>query len=103
MNGQVREITRRERGVGNGLLAFDDFYGGLDDWGGAYVGRFGPTVIAGAVDDEVSVGLSASYHIARGLSFNLGVNYEDATVASNGVTLVETDEVKAVASLRFSF
>lgn len=207
VSGQVREITRRERAVGNGLLAFDDFYGGLDEWGGAYVGRFGPTVLTGAVDDngdfevgavfqrpigqkdyrfavraadgkftsqdgttefdtkgvsgvaefvygsslfdvgagferlespvtdvnrwflsagahtqtgpvrlsaeahygqaagddEISVGIGAAYDIARGLSFNLGLNYEDARVESGGVTLVETDEVKAIASLRFSF
>jgi hypothetical protein len=207
VEGQVREITRRERGVGNGFLQFDDFYGGLDDWGGAYVGRFGPTVLSGAVDDngdfevgavfqrpigekdyrfsaraanasftsqdgttqfdtkgvsgvaelvygsslfdlglgyeklesaatnadrwflsagaqtqigplrlsaeghygqaagddEIAAGIGASYDIARGLSLNLGLNYEKATIESNGVTLVDTDEVKAIASLRFSF
>jgi len=207
VNGQVREITRRQRGVGNGFLAFDDFYGSLDDWGGAYVGRFGPTVIAAAVDengdfelggffqrpigqkdyrfalraadgrftsqdgttefdtkgiaavgelvygsslfdvgvgyeklespiidvdrwylsagaqtqlgplrlsaeahygqvdgqDEISAGLGASYDIARGLSANLGVNYEKANIQAGGISLVQTDEVKAIASLRFSF
>jgi len=207
VNGQVREVTRRQRGVGNGFLAFDNFYGGLDNWGGAYVGRFGPTVLTTAVDengdfevgavfqrpigqkdyrfsiraadsrftsgdgttlfdtkgvsgvaefvygsslfdlgagyeklesavtdvdrwflsagaqtqmgpvrlsaeghygqaagdDEVSAALGASYDLARGLSLNLGVNYQDATVESAGVTLVDTDEVTAVASLRFSF
>jgi len=207
VNGQVREITRRQRGVGNGFLAFDDFYGGLDEWGGAYVGRFGPTVVSAAVDengdfeiggffqrpigqndyrfalrfadgrftsqdgttefdtkgisavgelvygsstfdlglgyerlespvadldrwflsagartqvgplhlsaeghygqvdgqDEISAGIGASYDIARGLSVNLGLNYENARIEAGGVTLVETDEVKAIASLRFSF
>jgi hypothetical protein len=207
VNGQVREVTRRARAVGNGLLAFDDFYGGLDQWGGAYVGRFGPSVLVGAVDengnfevgavfqrpigqqdyrfafraadgrftsqdgtvqfntrgvsavaelvygstlfdlgggyekltsavtdadrwflsagtraqmgsfrfsaeghygqaagdDEMAVGIGAAYDIARGLSVNLGVNFEEAIVISDGVTLVETDEAKAVASMRFSF
>jgi len=207
VNGQVREITRRQRGVGNGFLAFDDFYGSLDDWGGAYVGRFGPTVVSAAVDengdfeiggffqrpigqndyrfavrfadgrftsqdgttefdtkgiaavgelvygsslfdvgvgyeklespiidvdrwylsagaqtqlgplrlsaeahygqvdgqDEISAGLGASYDIARGLSANLGVNYEKANIQAGGISLVQTDEVKAIASLRFSF
>ncbi|MEL7188622.1 MAG: hypothetical protein AAGK17_03640 [Pseudomonadota bacterium] len=207
VNGQVREVTRRQRGVGNGFLAFDDFYGGLDEWGGAYVGRFGPSVLSAAVDengdfevgavfqrpigekdyrfsvraanarftsqdgttefdtkgisgvaefvygssifdlgagyerldssvvdidrwylsagaqtqtgpwqfsaeghygqaagdDEFSVGLGASYDIARGLSANLGVNYQNADVNAGGVTLIETDEVTAIASLRFSF
>ncbi|MEM6475422.1 MAG: hypothetical protein AAF687_04580 [Pseudomonadota bacterium] len=207
VSGQVREITRRQRGVGNGFLAFDDFYGGLDRWGGAYVGRFGPTLVGAAVDengdfelgavfqrpigqrdirfsgryrqgsftaadgitefntsgvggvaeivygsslydfgfgyerlespivdvdrwflsagaqtqvgqlqfsaeahygqvdgqDEISAGIGAAYSVARGLTFNLGVNYEDAQINSNGIQLVNTDEVKAVASVRFSF
>ncbi len=207
VSGQVREITRRERGVGNGFLAFDDFYGGLDDWGGAYVGRFGPTVLSAVVDengdfeiggffqrpigqkdyrfsvraakgsflsqggttefdtkgiavvgelvygsslfdlgagferlespvadinrwylsasaqtqigplhlsaeghygqvdgqDEISGGLGVSYDVARGLSVNLGVNYEKANIQAGGISLVQTNEVKAIASLRFSF
>lgn len=209
---QVREITRRARGAGNGFLAFDDFYGGLDNWGGAYVGRFGPSVIGAVVDEngdfeagavfqrpigkrdiritaryrqgeftaadgitrfetsgvgavgefvygsslfdlgvgyerletaprailtdeldrwflsagartqigrlqlsaeghfgevegqsEKSAALGASYALGRGLSLNLGLNYQDAEVFSNAVPLVQTDEVKAVASIRFSF
>ncbi len=207
VNGQVREITRRERGVGNGFLEFDDFYGELDEWGGAYVGRFGPSVVGAVVDDdgdfeigavfqrpigqkdyrisgrvrrssflaadgvtefdstgvgavgefvygsslfdlgvgyerlesttvdvnrwfisagaqtqlgplrlsaeghfgqvagdnEISTALGASYDIARGLSFNLGVNYEKARIEAGGISLVQTEEIKAVASLRFSF
>lgn len=51
-SGQVREIVRRRRGVGHGALAYDDFYGGLDDWGIAYTGRFGPSVIGVALDDD---------------------------------------------------
>ena len=207
VNGQVRELTRRQRGVGNGFLAFDDFYGGLDNWGGAYIGRFGPSTIGAVVDengdfevgaefqrpigerdiritgrvrrssftaddgitefestgvgvvgelvygsslfdlgggierlesdatdlnrwflsagaqtqmgpfrvsgeahygqaggdDELAASVGAAYDIARGLSFNLGLNYEKATVEQGGIFLVDTNEVKAIASLRFSF
>ncbi len=207
VNGQVREITRRQRGVGNGFLAFDNFYGGLDDWGGAYVGRFGPTVLGAVVDengdfelgavfqrpigekdyrfsaryrhsqfvaadgitafesngvgavgelvygstifdvgagyerldsasaeldrwflsagaqtqlgpvrlsgeahygqaagdDEISASVGAAYDIARGLSLNFGVNYQKADIEESGVQLIETDELKVVTSLRFSF
>lgn len=207
VSGQVREITRRQRGVGNGFLAFDNFYGELDSWGGAYVGRFGPSVLGAVVDEngdfelgavfqrpigqkdyrfsaryrhshftaadgltefesdgvgivgelvygstifdvgagyerlesnatglnrwflsagaqtqlgplrlsgeghygraggnnETSAALGLSYDLARGLSFNLGLNYEDAAIESDGVVLIETDEVNAVASMRFSF
>ncbi|NQX94079.1 MAG: hypothetical protein HRT64_04010 [Erythrobacter sp.] len=207
VNGQVREITRRQRGVGNGFLAFDNFYGELDNWGGSYVGRFGPSVLGAVVDengdfemgavfqrpigqkdyrfsaryrhsrfvaadgitefdsdgvgavgelvygstifdvgagyerlesvitdldrlflsagaqtqlgplrlsgeahygragghDETSAALGLSYDLARGLLLNLGFNYEDAAIESGGVALVETDEVTAIASVRFSF
>ncbi|MEL7198538.1 MAG: hypothetical protein AAGL10_09510 [Pseudomonadota bacterium] len=206
-NQQVRELTRRQRGVGNTFLAFDDFYGQLDNWGGAYVGRFGPSIIGAAVDQngdfevgaqfqrplgerdvrftgryrqarfdapdgitrfdtrgvglvaelvygsslwdvgagyerldgamidgdrwfisaggqnqmgplqlsveghygevdgtaEISGAVGASYAIARGLSLNLGGNYANATLAPDGVTLLDSDEVIAVSSLRYSF
>jgi len=204
---QVREITRRQRGVGNGFLAFDDFYGQLDRWGGAYVGRFGPSTLGVVVDEngdfevggffqrplaeqdvrlagrvrqgrftsadgtanfdtlgvgavgeivygstvydlgagyeriesaltnfdrwfisgglqtqvgglrlsgeghygeaagqrEMSASLGAAYDIARGFSLNLGVNAEEARIVSDGVNVVETDQVTAVASARYSF
>lgn len=207
VGGQVREQTRRRRAPGNAVLAFDDFYGGLDDWGGAYVGRFGPMVFTAAVDEngdfeaggfyqrplgrkdyrfslrfadgryvsqdattefdtkgisavgevvygsslfdlgvgyerlespvtdidrwflsggartklgplsisaeghygkaagdsEKSAALGAAYDFARGLSANLGLNYQEAQVVSGPVTLVSTDSVQAIASLRFSF
>lgn len=207
VNQQVREITRRQRGVGNGFLAFDDFYGQLDRWGGAYVGRFGPTVFGAVVDEngdfeagavfqrpigrndlrfsgrvrqgrfmaadglnefeslgfgavgeiehgssivdlgvgyemvdgdftefdrwfvsagtstqlgglrlsgeahygeaagqrEISTSLGAAYDISRGLSVNLGVNAEEARITSDGISIIETDQITAVASARFSF
>ena len=207
VNQQVRELTRRTRGVGNGFLAFDDFYGQLARWGGAYVGRFGPSTLGAVVDengdfevgfeyqrplgrrdvrfagrfrqgeftaadgitrfrtqgigavgeieystsifdvglgyenldglftdtqrwfvsagaqtqlgqvrlsgeghygrvagdDEITAAIGAGYDVARGLSLNLGLNYQDARIVSDGVTLVNTEEGQAVASVRFSF
>lgn len=61
ISGQVREQTRRSRGVGNAALAFDDFYGGLDDWGGAYVGRFGPSLLSAAVDENGDFELGVTF------------------------------------------
>lgn len=204
---QVRELTRRQRGVGNAFLAYDDFYGQLSRWGGAYVGRFGPSQIGLAVDEDgnfeagavfqrplrqrdlrfsgrvrkaaftsadgtadfdtlgvgavaelvygstiMDVGLGyenidgpifsfdrwfvsaggqtqlgglrlsselhygqadgepeyaasvgAGYDISRGLSLNLGLNAQEASLTSDGVQVVETDQVSAVASARYSF
>ena len=204
---QVRELTRRRRGVGNGFLALDDFYGQLDRWGGAYVGRFGPSTLglvvdengdfelgveyqrplgrrdvrftgrfrqaefiaadgisrfqtqamgvvgeieygssifdlglgyesldgittdthrwfvsAGAQtqigqvrlsgeghfgqvagDDEITAAIGAGYDVARGLTLNLGLNYQDAQIVSDDVTLMDAQEGQAVGSVRFSF
>lgn len=204
---QVRELTRRQRGVGNGFLAFDDFYGQLSRWGGAYVGRFGASQIGLAVDEngdfeagtvfqrpirqrdlrfsgrvrraaftsadgtdnfdtlgagvvgemvygstiydlgagyenvdgtltsfdrwfvsggaqtqlgglrlsgelhygqadgqsEYAASLGAGYDVSRGISLNLGVNAQDARIVSDGVQIVETEQVSAVASARYSF
>jgi hypothetical protein len=61
VNGLVREATRRRRGVGNANLAFDDFYGRTNQWGGGYSGRFGPTTLTGIVDDEGHFELGAQF------------------------------------------
>ena len=207
VSGLVREETRRLRGAGNADLAFDSFYGGLDNWGGGYVGRFGPFRLSGVIDEngdfeigstfqrpigqndyrfsarfadsnftsqdgtttfdttggelvgeltfgssvfdlgagyerlesqafdadrwfvsagartkiqswtlsaeahygevegmsEKSAAVGVSHDIARGLSLNLGLNYEDANININGVNLHSTDEFKGIFSLRYSF
>lgn len=209
VNGQVRELTRRRRGVGNGFLAFDNSLGQLDRWGGAYIGRFGPSVVGLSVDenadfeagiffqrplgkrdfrfagrlgtgrftsadgttnfdskhisgtaemvygsslfdigagyerleadtvmanldrwylsagantqigalqlsgeghygqlagnDEISGALGASYTFARGLSLNLGVNYENSDTNINAIEIVDTNQLTGLASVRFAY
>ena len=61
VNGLVREATRRRRGVGNADLAFDDFYGRINRWGGGYSGRFGPTTLTGIVDGDGHFELGAQF------------------------------------------
>ena len=61
VSGIVRERTRRPRGAGNASLAFDDVLGGLEDWGGGYVGRFGPWVVAAIVDEDANFDLGAMF------------------------------------------
>ena len=204
---QIRELTRRQRGVGNAFLAFDDFHGQLARWGGAYIGRFGPSRIGVVVDEngdfevgsvfqrpigqrdlrfsgrvrqgqfvaadgitgydttgvaavgeivfgssvyglglgyekrdgplgdldrwfvssgaqtqlgalrlsgevhfgepagqrELAAAIGASYDISRGLSLNLGVNGEEARIVADGIQVIETDQITAIASARYSF
>lgn len=66
VSGQVRELTRRRRGVGHAALALDDFSANLRNWGVGYIGRFGPSLIGGAVDDEGNFDLGISYQRPRG-------------------------------------
>jgi len=61
VDGLVREATRRRRGTGNALLAFDDFYGRINRWGGGYSGRFGPTTLTGIADGDGHFELGAQF------------------------------------------
>ena len=54
-------------------------------------------------EDEVSAALGLQYDVARGLSFNLGLNRASAPVTLDGATLVDTRETRIVLSLRYSF
>lgn len=57
----VREQTRRRRGFGNAVLAFDDFHGEPSDRSAAYAGRVGPFVASGVVDDDGNVDLGLTF------------------------------------------
>ena len=61
VSGFVREGTRRRRGAGNAALAFDDALGGLADWGGGYMGRFGPWVVGAVVDGAAGFDVGATF------------------------------------------
>ena len=52
VSGVVREETRRRRGAGNAVLAFDESLGSLSNWGGGYVGQFGPARVSAVVDED---------------------------------------------------
>ena len=65
--GIVREQTRRLRGAGNAFLAFDDAFGGLENWGGGYLGRFGPVVMSAVVDEQTNFDLGAMFQRPLGV------------------------------------
>ena len=50
-----------------------------------------------------SAALGAQYDLARGLSANFGLNYEKAQVDLGGVSLIASNDTKAVVSLRYIF
>ena len=57
----VRDQTRRRRGFGSAVLAFDDFHGEPSDRSAGYSGRVGPFVASGMVDDDSNVGLGLTF------------------------------------------
>ncbi len=54
-------------------------------------------------EEKTSAALGVQYDIARGLSANFGLNYEDATVNLGGVDLIASKGTKAVLSLSYNF
>ena len=59
--GLIREDTRRRRGFGNGILAYDDFIGTNARWGGVYRVVNGPFVSGLMVDQEGNVEIGTVY------------------------------------------
>ena len=57
----VRDRIRRRQGFGNASLAFDDFHGEPTQRSAGYVGRFGPLVASGMVDDDSNIDLGLSF------------------------------------------
>ena len=54
-------------------------------------------------EEKTSAALGVQFDMARGLSANFGLNYEDASVSLGGVNLIASKGTKAVVSLRYSF
>ncbi len=80
ISGVVREQTRRLRGAGNGVLAFDEALGTLEDPGGGYLGRFGPWVVGVVVDRNGNLDLGAIYQRPGGnKDYRFAVRATDGT------------------------
>ncbi len=96
--GIVREETRRARGVGNAELNFDATYGELDDLGASYVGRYGPVVLSGTIDEDANVEVGAMFQRPLGnKDYRFTGRYSEGTyVAADGSTVFDTRGVGAV-------
>jgi len=101
VSGIVREQTRRERGVGNASLSFDDNYGQLDDLGGAYIGRYGPIVLSGVVDEDAKFDLGFMFQRPLGnKDYRLTARVTEGTyTSSDGTARFDTTGVGIVAEL----
>ena len=99
VSGIVREETRRARGVGNAELAFDATYGSLDDLGGSYVGRYGPVVLSGTIDEDANVDVGVMFQRPLGnKDYRFTGRYSEGTyTAADGSTVFDTQAVGAVA------
>ena len=87
VTGVVRENTRRLRGVGNGFLAFDAPYGGFDERGAAYIGRYGPAEVSGLVDEDGNFDLGAMWSRPIGnKDYRITVRYTDSVFVSSDAT-----------------
>ncbi len=103
VSGVVREETRRERGVGNAVLSFDDNYGQLDDLGGAYIGRYGPAVVSAVLDEDANYDVGIMFQRPLGnkdYRFTARVS-EGTYVSADGTTAFDTVGLGAVAELTY--
>ena len=103
VSGLVREDTRRQRGAGNGVLAFDGFYGGMSDSGGGYIGRFGPTKISTVIDEEGNFEVGGTFQRPIGnKDYRFSVTYANGeTLAADGTTEIESEGAAAIGEIVF--
>ena len=101
VSGIVREQTRRRRGAGNGILAFDDVLGHLDDPGAGYHGRFGPWVVSTAVDRDGNLDVGAMFQRPAGnRDYRITFRATDAVCrTADGSGRFDTRAVAAVAEV----
>lgn len=99
VDGLVREATRRRRGAGNAILAFDDFYGRISRWGGGYSGRFGPVTLTGIADDDGNFELGGQFQRPIGnKDYRLATRVANGRyLAADGLTSFDTIGLGAVA------
>ena len=76
VRGEVDKVNFRSQPAGHAALAFRGSFGRLDKWGGAYSGRYGPAVVALAVDQEG--------HFDGGLRWSRPVGNKDIGFAVRG-------------------
>lgn len=72
VTGSVFEKTRRNRGIGNASLAFDQFVGSLEDDGAFYSIRFNSYELAATVDEAGGFELGANFERPIGVSSYFG-------------------------------
>lgn len=103
VNGLVRDSTRRRRGAGNGVLAFDGFYGRINDWGGGYSGRYGPTVLSAVADKDGNFEVGAVFQRPIGNKDNrIATRVARAKyLSADGTRNFETAGIGAVGELVF--
>ena len=83
ISGVVREQTRRLRGAGNAFLAFDDVFGKLENWGGGYLGRFGPWILSTVMDEDANIDLGAMFQRPLGnRDYRFTVRYSEGAYTS---------------------
>ena len=101
VSGTVRQPTRRAPGAGAAALAFDDVFGSLGDWSGAYVVRFGPWALGAVVDQDGNFDAGAAYQRPTGdKDYRLTVRYTEGLFTSaDGSRRFDTRGLSGVGEL----
>lgn len=110
LGGNVQDIvyenTRRKRGagalIGRGTrevnLSSDGAVGRLNDWGGGYQGRFGPTIVSAIVDEDTNYDVGIEFQRPIGnKDYRFTARHNSGTyIAADGTTEIDTKAVSGV-------
>lgn len=100
----VREETRRVRGIGNADLRFDDALGAAQNWGGGYVGQFGPSRLSALVDEDGNYDVGFVYERPSGKAgYRYAARFTDAPfVAADGITQFDSNALTGTFEYMYS-
>ncbi|MDB4512102.1 porin [Arenicella sp.] len=98
VNAIVDNATRRRQNIGNGFLEFDQPLGNLSSEGIAYIGRYGPSNISLAIDENSNFDLGFTFQRPIGKrDYRLTARYVESELFVP--TLIERSEIQSRALL----
>lgn len=94
----VFEQTRRKRGATSVPLAGDGPLGGLSEWSGGYLGRYGPIQISTVVDDNAGYDIGIAYQRPWGpRDYRITARHSQGTfTAADGITELDSAAISLV-------
>jgi len=103
VTGTARELTRRRRGTGNGLLFFADELGTLESLGVSYITRFGPSRWMVTADEEGNYEMAGTYQRPMGnKDYRFSLRWQNTEfLTSTQSQAIQSQSLTVVAELTY--